>query len=275
MRQPLVSVIIPTWNSSRTLDLCLRSVISQTYKEIEILIVDGGSSDDTLKIARKYKINVIISNKRGRTIQRNVGVLNARGRFLLHVDSDEVLHPKLIEECIKEVFNKKIDAVFIPTIDTGQTYIEKSRCFGNVINLFLRKDIYIPNSALRFYNKKVFDLIKGYDEDVVIGEDVLFGLKCLKFGFRVSRCKYPIIHYGSVGLRNIFLKKYYYGKTFKRYRERARILNYNLSKKHIEDGGFYLMHLFKLKNYARYIPGFFIVKVIERLGLILGDIVGL
>jgi len=271
MGQPLVSVIIPTWNSSRTLNLCLQSIINQTYKEIEILMVDGGSSDCTLEIARKYKINIIILKRRGRSVQRNVGALSVRGRFQLHVDSDEVLHPRLIEECVKEALNKKLDAMFIPTIDTGQTYFGKSRCLGNIINLFLRKDIWIPNSQLRFYTKEVFNIVKGYDQDILIGEDVLFGLKCLKFRFRVGRCKYPILHYGVEGLRNIFLKKYYYGKTFRRYRERTKEIS--PSRDYINTGLFYFVHLFDFKNYGRYIPGFLVVKLMEILGLLLGNIV--
>jgi len=278
MEQPLVSVIIPTWNSSRTLDLCLQSIKNQTYKEIEVLIVDGGSNDDTLKIARKYKVNVIILNKRSRTIQRNVGALSARGFFLLQVDSDEVLHPRLIEECVKETLNKKLDAIFISTIDTGRTYFGKSRCLGNIINLFLKKDVWIPNSQLRFYTKAVFNIVKGYDQDILVGEDVLFGFKSLKLGFKVGRCKYPILHYGIEGLKNIFLKKYYYGKTFRRYRERARELAPSElfpPRDYINAGVFYLIHLFDFKNYSRYIPGFLMVKLMEFLGILFGSIIGL
>jgi len=278
MGQPLVSVIIPTWNSSRTLNLCIQSIINQTYKEIEILIVDGRSGDDTLKIARKYKVNVTILNKRSRTVQRNVGALSARGRFLLQVDSDEVLHPRLVEECVKEALNKKLDAMFISTIDTGQTYFGKSRCLGNIINLFLKKDVWIPNSQLRLYTKEVFNIVKGYDQDVLVGEDVLFGLKCLKFRFKVDRCKYPILHYGIEGLRNIFLKKYYYGKTFRRSKERAREIAPSelfpfKDYINIKTGVFYLVHLFDFKNYDRYIPGFLVVKLTEMLGILFGNIV--
>ena len=272
--KPLVSVVIPTWNSSRTIESCLSSITNQSYKNVEILVVDGGSFDNTLGIARKYKTNIILS-RRGRAIQRNTGALNAKGEFLFHVDSDEVLHPKIIEECVREACNKKLDAIFISTIDTGETYIGKSRCLGNIINLILNKDIYIPNSALRFYNKRTFNLLGGYDNKIVVGEDVLFALKCLKFGLKIGRCKYPILHYGAEKLKDIFLKKYYYGKTLKRYIEASRKFNFNVPKRYIEVGIFYFMHLFKFKKYARYLPGFLLVKLIEMLGLIIGNFLGL
>jgi glycosyltransferase involved in cell wall biosynthesis len=273
----LVSVIVPTWNSERTIDICLQSIVKQTYKKIEIIVVDGGSTDNTIKIVKKYPVRLIELNKRSRTLQRNIGVLNAKGELLLHVDSDEILHPMLIEECVKKIFYDKLDALFIPTIDTGFTYIGKSRCFGNIINLTLRKDVWIPNSALRFYHKTVFYSIGGYDEDILVGEDVIFGLKCLNSGFKVGRCKYLILHYGVEGLKNIFLKKYYYGKTFRRYMERTK--KHASSKypfiDYIKTGSFYLMHLFDFKNYGRYIPGFLMAKLMEILGLLFGNIVAL
>jgi glycosyltransferase involved in cell wall biosynthesis len=267
----LVSVIVPTWNSERTIDLCLQSIVNQTYKKIEIIVVDGGSTDNTVKIVKKYPARLIELNKRGMTFQRNMGVLNAKGELLLHVDSDEVLHPMLIEECVKKILYNGLDALFIPTIDTGLTYIGKSRCFGNIINLTLRKNVWIPNSALRFYRKTVFSSVGGYDEDILVGEDVVFGLKCLNFGFKVGRCKCFIMHYGAEGLKNIFLKKYYYGKTFRRYRERAKEIS--PSRDYIKTGVFYLVHLFDFKNYSRYLPGFLVAKLMEILGLLLGNIV--
>lgn len=268
---PLVSVIIPTWNSSRTLSLCLQSIENQTYEQIEILVVDGGSNDNTVAIAQEHGVKVLKSNMRGPSLQRNVGALQAKGELLLHIDSDEVLQPKLIEECVNKVSNEKFQALFIPTIDTGLTYIGKSRCLGNIINLALIEDIRIPNSALRFCVKDVFGTVGGYDEDMLVGEDVIFGLKCLESGLRIGRCKYPLLHYGTEGLKSIFLKKYAYGKTFKRFEDRTKKFNLTPGREYAKVGVFYLRHLFRFKNYSKYIPGFFLVKLVEVLGLMVGN----
>ena len=268
---PLVSVIIPTWNSGRTLDLCMRSVINQTYQKIEVIVVDGGSIDNTLEILSKYKVKIVKSKKRGRSFQRNIGVLNACGELLLQVDSDEVLHPMLIEECVKKVLVGKFEALFLPTFDTGFTYFGKSRCVGGYINLNLRKEKWIPNSAVRFYTKRVFETVNGYDENLLIGEDVIFALKCLRYKFRIDRCKSPIFHYATEDLKNILIKKYTYGKTYKNYKEAyKKFFPSSPSKMYAEVGIFYLKNLFKFKKLAKYIPGFLFVKLIEMLGLILG-----
>lgn len=269
-KPPLVSAIIPTWNCSRTLSLCLLSIENQEYKQIEIVVVDGGSTDNTVAIAQRHGVKLVKSNMRGRSLQRNIGALHAKGELLLQIDSDEVLHPTLVEECVNKVSNEKFEALFIPTVDTGRSYVGKSRCLGNIINLTLRKDSDIPNSALRFYLKDVFETVGGYDEDVLVGEDVIFGIKCLKHKFKIGRCKSHILHYGTEGLMNIFVKKYAYGRTFKKFEKRAKELDLSVRRRYVKVGLFYLRHLFKFKKYAKYLPGFLLVKLVEMLGMAVG-----
>jgi glycosyltransferase involved in cell wall biosynthesis len=270
---PLVSVIIPTWNSERTLDLCLRSVINQTYKKIEVIVVDGGSVDNTPVILQKYKdkLKIIKSEKHNRSFQRNIGAFHACGELFLFVDSDEALDPMLIEECVNKILVGKFEALFLPTFDTGVTYFGKSRHVGDCINLTMRKEKWIPNSMVRFCTKTVFQMVKGYDENLLIGEDVIFTLKCIRHKFRIDRCKRLIFHYATEVFKDIFTKKYVYGRTYKNYKEAyKKFYSPSPSKMYAEVGIFYLKNLFKFKKLAKYIPGFLFVKLIEMLGLILG-----
>lgn len=249
----------------------MQSIKNQTYRKIEVLVVDGESSDNTVAIANKYGVKIVESHKRDRSHQRNIGLLNAEGELLLLIDSDEVLNHKLVEECINKVYNKKLHGLFISTIDTGWTYLGKSRCLGNIINLKKRHDIKIPNSALRFYSKDVSKSVQ-YEEDVIVGEDIIFALEALKQGFKIGRCKYSLLHYATEGLSNIFRKKYVYGKNFKRLKEKAKKFNLIPSIQYAKVGLFYFRHLFTFKKHAKYLPGFSIVKLVEMLGLILGYI---
>lgn len=271
----IVSVIVPTLNSGRSITGCLKSILNQTYKELDIVIVDGGSTDDTMNIAHKYGIRVIRSNRRGITHQRNMGALNSRGEFLLHIDSDEILHPKLIEECVDKAINGGFDAAFVPTIDTGTSYIGRARCVGDIINLRFRHELRTPNSPLRFCSKKVFRDTGGHDENLVVGEDLIFGLECIERGFKIFRCRYPIFHFGVEGLRNIFLKKYTYGKTIRAlYAYKAKKFGYSIAEERTNVGIFYLKYMNKVRIICgRYIMGFFIVKSVENLGLLMGYII--
>src|SRR5437867_6846487 len=98
MRHPeLVSVIIPTRNSDRTLQSCLDSIERQTHQYLEILIVDDRSVDNTMKIAEKYKAT-FYKIEGERTIAKNFASKRASGEFLLFLDSDMLLEPTVVGE---------------------------------------------------------------------------------------------------------------------------------------------------------------------------------
>lgn len=94
MKLPSISIVIPTYNSEKTLAKCLESIKSQTYKNIEIIIADGGSTDKTLEIAKKYtnKIfhNPLITGEAGKA----VGIRYAKGEVIALIDSDNILPTK-------------------------------------------------------------------------------------------------------------------------------------------------------------------------------------
>ena len=96
---PLVSVVIPTQNSASDIENCLRLVLRQTYKNLEIIVVDSGT-DRTADVARQYGCKVITASAR-MTGARNVGTHNASGEFLFHIDSDIQLVDSLtIAKCV-------------------------------------------------------------------------------------------------------------------------------------------------------------------------------
>ena len=82
MDNPLVSVIITTKNSSRTLETCLKSIKDQTYKNIELIVIDNNSIDNTKEIAKKYT-NKVFNYGPERSAQRNFGAKQAKGEYLL------------------------------------------------------------------------------------------------------------------------------------------------------------------------------------------------
>lgn len=88
-----VSVIIPTLNSARVLDACLQSIAKQRYPQskIEIIIADGGSTDNTLKIAKKYNCHIINNSLKTGEAGKAIGLKNVTGRFVAFIDSDNIL----------------------------------------------------------------------------------------------------------------------------------------------------------------------------------------
>lgn len=96
----MVSVVIPTFNSERFLEECLRSVRGQTYSNVEVIVVDNYSTDGTRKIAERYGAKTLLKGPE-RSAQMNHGVINAGGEYILRVDFDMAADEDLIEKCIK------------------------------------------------------------------------------------------------------------------------------------------------------------------------------
>ena len=103
--RPLVSVVIPVYNRMDTIERSINSVLNQTYKNIEIIVIDDGSIDDTLKIIEHLSISdikVLKQNHRGANAARNLGISAAKGEFIAFQDSD-MRHVTVLSFCMKEV----------------------------------------------------------------------------------------------------------------------------------------------------------------------------
>ena len=94
MTSPAISIIIPTLNSGRILKRCLDSIKKQSFQDYEILVVDGGSTDNTLKIAKKYKCQIIKNPLKSAEAAKALGLKKARGQYIALIDSDNILPSK-------------------------------------------------------------------------------------------------------------------------------------------------------------------------------------
>jgi len=207
-KSPLVSIIIPTFNSEKTLPYCLQSLKDQTYSNIEVIIVDRYSSDDTSIIAKRFDTKILYMDCE-RSAARNYGVENARGLFVFFVDSDMELTPKVVEECVTLCLNKDADAIVISELSIGRGFLSKCRK--------LEKNHFIGNKMIenpRFFKKEVFLSIGKYDEKLSFGEDSDLYLRIKRNGYKIMRAKSKIKHNeGTLTLKKIVSKAYYYGKT--------------------------------------------------------------
>lgn len=100
---PLVTVVIPSYNCARYLPEAIDSVLAQTYRSIEIIVVDDGSTDNTAEVVAKYgdKIIYIKQENRGLSAARNTGILLSRGKYLVFLDSDDLLLPDMVEVMVR------------------------------------------------------------------------------------------------------------------------------------------------------------------------------
>lgn len=212
MDKSLVSVIVPTYNSSLTLELCLASLRLQTYPNIEIIIVDNYSTDDTVKIARKYGLRVF-QVKALRSAARNYGAKKTRGDYLLFLDFDMELTPGVVEECVQKMIKGNTDAIMIPEIRVGEGFWAKCRAIERLTYI---GDPLIESA--RFFRREVFEKVSGYDEDLEAGEDWDLHAQVEDAGYKIKSVSAFVRHHeGRLKLRKIVIKRYYYGKTLMNY----------------------------------------------------------
>ncbi len=212
MKEPKVSVIIPTKNSSKTLEACLRSVKEQTYKNIEIVVVDNNSTDNTKEIAGKYADKVFNKGPE-RSAQVNFGVEQADGFFVYKVDSDFILDQRVVEECINKT-EEGYDAIVVHNSpDIRVSWIARLRKF--------EVDMYkydIVHSSARFVAKDVYKNIGGFNEKIIAGEDYDFQNKLNRGGYKTGFIDAEALHLGEPTEFWPHMKKYYeYGKDFVNY----------------------------------------------------------
>lgn len=213
MGKPLVSVVIPTFNSERFLEKCLASVKGQTYGNTEVIVVDNYSTDGTMAIARKYADLVLLKGLE-RSAQVNFGVHHARGKYVYRVDSDFVLEPSVIDEAVNKCENYGFDAICVHnTSDPSVSFWARVRK--------LERDCYAGdelNVAARFFRREVFEKVGGFNEGLVAAEDYDLHNTLLRSGFRIGHVESREIHVGEPrSLLEVARKHYYYGKTVKRF----------------------------------------------------------
>jgi len=216
MDKVIVTVIIPTLNSGKDLSECLTSIKRQTYRDMEIIIVDKRSKDETKKIAERFKVRFYQIDAKERCEQLNFAIRKARGEYVYRVDSDFILEPQLIETAVKKCEEENFDALCIHNESFGQSFWAKVRK--------LERDMYRNdklNVAARFFKKKVLIKLGGFDENLIAGEDYDLHNRLLGAGYNIGYIEAKEIHVGEPKtIWEVAAKHYYYGKTLPQFVEK-------------------------------------------------------
>jgi glycosyltransferase involved in cell wall biosynthesis len=213
-KNPLVSIIIPTKNSESHIEALLKSIKQQSYKKIEIIVVDNNSADKTKHIAKKYTKNVFNKGPE-RSAQRNFGASKAKGEYLLFIDSDMILTKSVVKECVEVAQNTEAKGIVIPEKSIGEGFW--ARCKALERSFYLGIDWL---EAPRFFSKQLFLLFRGYDEKQTGTEDYDLPqrIKQKHGNTSIGRIKSFIIHdEGRLSLLYTLKKKFYYVGTSQNY----------------------------------------------------------
>lgn len=212
MENPVVSIIITTKNSERTLERLLLSIKRQSYRKLEIILIDNNSSDSTVNIALRYT-NFVYKKGPERSVQRNFGARKSKGRYLLILDSDMVLTKDVIKNCVNLIQKQtNIKEIIIPEKSFGVGKWSKAKILEREINL---GEKYFESA--RFYDKKVFWEFNGFDETMTGPEDWDLPQRISR-KYKVGRINSYIKHdEGKHSLIGLMKKKFYYGLSAHKY----------------------------------------------------------
>src|SRR5664280_2082212 len=188
---PLVSVIVPTKNSAACLSRCLGSIRSQTYQMIELIVVDNHSQDETLEVAAYYA-DTVATRGPERSAQVNYGASIAAGKYIYKVDSDFVLEPSVIEECVLLAEGGAQAVIVHNSPDVTVGWLARIRKF----EVYMYKYQMLFSSA-RFVMRDVFVDIGGFAEDITAGEDYDFQNRLNEGGYVTAFADAEALHLGE------------------------------------------------------------------------------
>lgn len=206
-----VSVIIPIYNIEKYLPECLESIINQTFKEIEIICVNDGSTDNSLEILKTYaqkdpRIKIINQENKGPSFARNNGLNNANGDYILFVDSDDWLHKSLVFKTYNNAITNNADIICFDCLNVYNSSIVQNRRIpafirkNNKILFYFEehKDIaYINCTSWSKLYKKEF-LIKNklkFPEEYKLAEDLIFWFELLIKNPKISLLNECLYYY--------------------------------------------------------------------------------
>jgi glycosyltransferase involved in cell wall biosynthesis len=183
----LVSVIIPCYNQGQFLGEAIESVLGQSYRHFEIIVVDDGSTDKTADVVRRYSaVRYMRQENAGRSAARNAGLGESRGEFVVFLDSDDRLLPHALQTGVA-CFEEHAECAFVSgrchiiAADGSVLSMPRQRCVeGDHYGELLRRGSYIWCPATVLYRRRVFDFVHGFDPALVPVEDYDLYLRVTK-----------------------------------------------------------------------------------------------
>lgn len=197
----VISVIIPVYNGEKFVGQCIDSLLYQTYKNLEIIVVDDGSTDRTAEIVEQFPVTLIKQKNKGVSAARNRGISESTGEYLHFIDADDYLNIHFYMNMIMSVVETNSDIAccslsheLFPTLSTFLTddlvvsNLEDKISISNVGNEGFSVKYLIRRSLIEKHNH-------SFDETLTIGEDLVFSYKLIYWANRVVSVPKAIYYY--------------------------------------------------------------------------------
>lgn len=204
MKDPIFSVIIPTLNEEHFIGKLLSSLLQQTVKPYEIIIVDGSSEDTTRGVVKSFmgkmkNIRLLTVPKANLSVQRNHGAKAAIGEWFVFIDADSIVLPYFMERIIHYVHTKT--TTFFTTWFSPDGDTSSDGTLALFMNLFIEGSVMVRRplapGPLTVVRKDIFEKINGYDEERTFGEDFDLTRRIVETGEHLDIFREPICIWSS------------------------------------------------------------------------------
>lgn len=207
MENTSVSIIIPMYNVSEYIEQCIQSIINQTHKNIEVILVDDGSTDNTYSLAEKYlkqdfRIKLFKTSNKGPAHARNFGITQSSGDYYMFVDSDDFLPIEGVEILLNTILTTNVKLALGKTLRTNgikkwevPSHLKYSLNDNNLKNIITNGELfYAIGPAAKIYHK---DLLRenSYSESMLFAEDQLFVLRAYLNSLEVATTTKVVYYY--------------------------------------------------------------------------------
>lgn len=238
-----ISVIVPVYNSDKYIERCIRSIIFQTFKDWELILINDGSTDKSGIICELYanldkRIKVIHKSNSGVSLTRNIGIEKAKGEYITFVDSDDWIEPDFFGKVINEIKQMNVPILITGYLkDNNNVAINmfKGKCKKIISVDEARKEFFLCDKFswavyAKFYKKEILNKIK-FDISLKIGEDMLFFWQVLnsvekigylplyKYHYDISASKTMTSKFSLKWFDGIKVKKFIYNEVKANYKE--------------------------------------------------------
>ena len=217
----LVSIIIPTFNSAKYIETALVSILDQEYPNIEIIVVDDGSSDNTKGVLESYieskKVKYFYQKNKGASSARNLGIQKASGQYIGFLDADDFFLPRMIEKCVSELEENKLDLV---SVDNYMVYLDGDREIKRELSTYNWIEVEPEELFCTFlrvggiggvfkalFRRFVFDKVGYLDVNLPVYEDLDFWIRVAACGMKWGHIREPLVQYHRRGVSTSLFTK--------------------------------------------------------------------
>lgn len=203
----LISIIIPAYNVDMYIEKCINSVLNQTYKKLEIIVINDGSTDSTQYIIdglaiKDSRLKIIHKENTGVSDTRNIGLEIAEGDYIGFVDGDDEIKPEMYQTLLSDIKNNNADIAHcgFELITKGSTKVFNGtneihvQSQKEALTSLLKGDPFEPSSCTKLYKKQVLKNLK-FNKEVKFNEDLLFNVEAFKQSQKIVFHDVPLYRY--------------------------------------------------------------------------------